>query len=60
MYWVLEDKFLKFKIMTFNPIALRKAKIIYNVGLSECNMFKFREIFSSCNFSEMIINFERK
>ena len=22
----------------FNPIALRKAKIVYNFGLSECNM----------------------
>ena len=21
----------------FNPIALRKAKIVYNFGLSECN-----------------------
>ena len=24
--------------MHFNPIALRKAKIIYNFGLSECNI----------------------
>ena len=24
----------------FNPIALRKAKIIYNFGLSECNRVK--------------------
>ena len=23
--------------MPFNPVALRKAKIVYNVGLSECN-----------------------
>ena len=22
----------------FNPIALRKAKIVYNFGLSECNL----------------------
>ena len=22
---------------TFNPIALRKAKLVYNFGLSECN-----------------------
>ena len=25
---------------TFNPIALRKAKIVYNFGLSECNRVK--------------------
>ena len=24
----------------FNPIALRKAKIVYNFGLSECNRVK--------------------
>ena len=24
----------------FNPIALRKAKIVYNFGLSECNKVK--------------------
>ena len=24
----------------FNPIALRKAKIVYNFGLSECNRLK--------------------
>ena len=24
----------------FNPIALRKAKIVYNLGLSECNRIK--------------------
>ena len=23
--------------MRFNPIALKKAKIVYNFGLSECN-----------------------
>ena len=26
--------------MTFNPTALRKAKIVYNFGLSECNTVK--------------------
>ena len=26
----------------FNPIALRKAKIVCNFGLSECNMVKNR------------------
>ena len=25
---------------SFNPITLRKAKIVYNFGLSECNRFK--------------------
>ena len=25
------------KFCTLNPIALRKAKIVYNFGLSECN-----------------------
>ena len=25
----------------FNPIALRKAKIVYNFGLSECNRDKY-------------------
>ena len=25
---------------TLNPIALRKTKIVYNFGLSECNMVK--------------------
>ena len=27
--------------MSVNPIALRKAKIVFNVGLSECNRVKF-------------------
>ena len=29
---------IKLFILYFNPIALRKAKIPYNFGLSECNM----------------------
>ena len=28
---------------SFNPIALRKAKIVYNFGLSECNRDKQQE-----------------
>ena len=28
------------RITHINPIALRKAKIVYNFGLSECNMVK--------------------
>ena len=27
-------------VTRFNPIALRKAKIVYNFGLSECNRVK--------------------
>ena len=29
-----------FAASSFNPIALRKAKIVYNFGLSECNRVK--------------------
>ena len=36
-----EDQLLN-KIHSFNPIALRKAKIVYNFGLSECNRVKRR------------------
>ena len=28
----------------FNPIALRKAKIVYNFGISECNRVKSRPL----------------
>ena len=31
---------LLFQMLKFNPIALRKAKIVYNFGLSECNRVK--------------------
>ena len=27
-------------LLLFNPITLRKAKTVYNFGLSECNMVK--------------------
>ena len=30
----------EFAFLSFNPIALRKAKIVYNFGLSECNRVK--------------------
>ena len=30
----------------FNPIALRKAKIAYNFGLSECSSVKFQFLYS--------------
>ena len=32
-------------ILSFNPVALRKAKIAYNFGLSECNRVKSRPLF---------------
>ena len=32
------------EIQTFNPIALRKAKIVCNFGLSECNRVKGYEL----------------
>ena len=31
-------------ILTFNLITLRKAKIVYNFGLSECNRVKKLEV----------------
>ena len=30
-----------------NPIALRKAKIVYNFGLSECNRVKVNQLVSA-------------
>ena len=29
----------------FNPIALRKAKIVYNFGLSECSRVKEKRLY---------------
>ena len=41
-----------------NPIALRKAKIVYNFGLSECNrvkfLFDFTESLTSKDFSQYL------
>ena len=34
------NPFLHEQVLFFNPIALRKAKIAYNFGLSECNRVK--------------------
>ena len=34
-------------IIFFNPIALRKTKIVYNFGLSECNRVKVNKDTSS-------------
>ena len=37
----MTDVFLNLKIeQSVNPIALRKTKIVYNFGLSECNRVK--------------------
>ena len=40
---MLVKKLVKFHPPIFNPIALRKAKIVYNFGLSECNRVKFND-----------------
>ena len=40
----------------FNPVALRKAKIVYNFGLSECNRIKGLKYFSP-NVSYVILTF---
>ena len=36
------------RYVIFNPIALRKAKIVYNFGLSECNRVKVVKGVKSC------------
>ena len=36
----------KFSLTMINPIALRKAKILYNFGLSECSMVNRKQDFS--------------
>ena len=36
----------------FNPVALRKAKIVYNFGLSECNrVYEIVEVFIGRTFN---------
>ena len=47
------------RLSLFNPIALRKAKIIYNFGLSECHRVKvteytFREDDTSIFFTSLL------
>ena len=34
---------LEKQVLSFNPVALRKAKLVYNFGLSECCRVKRRE-----------------
>ena len=36
----MKKKKKKITQQIFNPIALRKAKIVYNLGLPECNRVK--------------------
>ena len=37
-----------------NPVALRKAKIAYNFGLSECNRVKFQLHYMRCCYFKML------
>ena len=37
----------KISCSILNPVALRKAKIVYHFGLSECNIYNFG--LSECN-----------
>ena len=39
----------------FNPIALRKAKIVYNFGLSECNRVKCSSVYCQNAFGETVV-----
>ena len=41
----------------FNPIALRKAKIVYNFGLSECNRPRVNSEHSTFN-SKVTLTFD--
>ena len=45
--WLQMQQFLK--SLDFNPtgIALRKAKIVYNFGLSECNKVNWKRLISA-------------
>ena len=40
VYFQGQNLLLQMQILSFNPNALRKAKIVCNFGLSECNMVK--------------------
>ena len=41
----------------FNPIALRKTKIAYNFGLSECSSANVWNVFKSICFDFVIVKF---
>ena len=34
------NMFIFYLVLCFNPVGLRKAKIVHNFGLSECNRVK--------------------
>ena len=39
--YMISEKYL------LNPIAPRKSKLLYNLGLSECNRVKYTEVYKS-------------
>ena len=41
--------------ITLNPIALRKAKIVYNFDLSECNRVKGMNLFSKQKIPSVLV-----
>ena len=41
-------------LIVFNHIALRKARIVYNFGLSECNIVNYKMVFSSLEIPPQI------
>ena len=51
-YLKIVDTLLVSKSSTLNPIALRKAKIVYSFGLSECNRVKAPKMETVANSTE--------
>ena len=51
-------EFALWKVSSFNPIALRKTKIAYNFGLSECNRVKVEPLQSQkmTSFEKVVEN----
>ena len=47
-------------LQIINPVTLRKAKIVYNFGLSECNRVKRRVINVEFPFFQTLTNVERE
>ena len=48
---ILKASLDKVAFNSFNPVALRKAKIVYNFGLSECNRVKMGSVFLRNEFA---------
>ena len=44
------------QILSFNPIALRKAKIVYNFGLPECSRVKGKNLLQKSKLSLRRVN----